>query len=338
MIVSLDAFTADDSIHLLLFGSNDKVIEQLNVIPNFCNRKMGKSRLVYDCIWDHNRPKIAALYEDKEIEILHGKNFKGFKLKYEGEAVTQIALSPNGKYIAYGLKDGSIYYLELGDNKETNVSSSQEILDCGNVMIGKLSSEVTHLKYFQKNSDSILLAGSANGRIYVFVKHICVNRFLMCDQSSIVFSSYLSNTGKILIITKLRTVIVYGEEGYFKQILFENRNRTPEANAAIVTSASISNDEKILAITLSDGSFEVYELKFHNDTVTAMQLMTLNRYIVPVSCAISYENETLDDSRSVVDTQRENGRDHFKQAGKRFVAIGRINGHIEVGIIEISVK
>lgn len=297
LVISLDTFYEDNnnSVHILLSGSDDKTVKQLHVYPEIMDNKEVKNLPVFDTFWDKTGLHVAIANNKKKIHVQNGRNVLT-ETKELPSRVKHITFAPCGQKVAYSLENGNVEEFDL--------------ISLRHVPVMMLQDTVTYLKYYNLKSEDVkfgepanlLVAASENGTLMVSKsgKCICLRKPLNPKQvpiKPIVQSFYVKCVQRLLTVSKNRSIMLWDFDKVTSAVLQGDKNST-------VTSAALSGDESMLAVTMADGSFDVFTLHVENGGLRAefVQGKCLNGGLR--SCAFSCD--------------------------KKYLALGKEDGNIEV--------
>lgn len=326
-MVCLDTFYDDtkNAVHILLSGSDDKTVKQWHIQPTPPRQNTAKLLPIFDCFWNLSGvPRIAVVNSLNKVQVMNGHNLIMESERMESP-IKAVRFSLCGNKIAVGLENGDIMEFDFKARRYETLM--------------KLHDSVVLLKYFntskqgfdysqrrecrnlmytpQSARNSVMVVATAqNGWVTIYRN----NRALCLVQPSPLLSTivkqvsiipivqcfFIRAADKLLTVSQNRTIKVWNlEDGGF-DILFGDKTQNESAKSS-VTMASVSLDQSLLAITMADGSFEIYAIEVFQGAIK----LILNQEV------------KLDNSvRSC----------RFSENGK-ILALGHDNGNIVVRIV-----
>lgn len=281
-MVCLDTFYDDtqNSVHILLSGSDDKTVKQWQIQPAAQKSDTSKLLPIFDCFWNYSSsiPRIAAVNASNVIQIMNGHNLL-IESKRMPSPIKVIRFSLCGNKIAMGLENGDVIEFDFKNRLYKTLM--------------KLHDSVVLLKYFNISKEErngfakielesyfMLVATAQNGWVTVYKNNraLCLIQPPPSNTSlkqmsviPIVQCFYIKAADKLLAVSQNRTIKAWNLESGTCDILFGDRIHNTSNNT--VTMATLSVDQSQLAITMTDHTFEVYTL----DVFESKIIMTLSQ-------------------------------------------------------------
>lgn len=261
------------------------------------DRKEVKNLPVFDTTWDKNLLHVAIANNKNKIHILNGRNIL-METKEFHQQIDHVTFTPCGHKVAYSFDNGNVEEFDLVSMRSYPV------------MV--LHDAVTYLKYFNvkeeeykiTESEQILVAASKNGTLMVNRNGKCLclrkpynSQLKQVPIKPIVQSFFIKSVQKLLTISKNRSILLWDIDQVSCTALQGDKNSE-------VYSASISFDNTMLAVTMSDGSFDIFSLQVENGSLKAEYVQGKHFNVGLRSCAFSCD--------------------------KKYLALGKDDGNIEV--------
>ncbi|XP_018327304.1 uncharacterized protein LOC108738400 [Agrilus planipennis] len=190
-------------------------------------------------------------------------------------SITKICFSLCGNKITIGLQNGEVIELDIKTKKYKTVMLLHE--------------SVSFLKYFEESdvrmvpsctnnkdcpgpNSGTLVAAAQNGwfSVYRNNKVMCLvqppspSDLKQVPIFPIVSCFYIKKAGKLLSIAKNRTIKTWNLQDASYVVLIGEKTLRDNEKQHNVVNVSLSDDESLLAITMSDNTFDIYTLNVQN--------------------------------------------------------------------------
>lgn len=250
-VISLDTFyeDKDDSVHILLSGSNNKTVLQWHVNPNMEEKKMLKYLPIYSVFWNKHKSKLAIVDEGNNINLNEDKQVQLNK----GNPITKIVYYSNDKLV-YALRNGDV--VRYSCIKEDSQS-----------IIMNLGGQVQILKYI-KEVGAVVASSGGCLKLYSHKK-----TFTLTNEESFVDCFNTQLPGILLAVTKMGKILIWNTKTKTHHIANENLI-IEKCHFTQVTMAVLSKCQTKLAITTTDKTFQVYAIKYTKDFVDVKLLIS----------------------------------------------------------------
>lgn len=295
MVVSLDTFYEDynNSVHILLSGLDDNTVKQWHVHPELRVNQTHKKLPIYSVFWINNTPKLAIANTGNQIQILNEDKIR-IETEESYSSIKKIVFSKCGSKLIYGLENGEVNEFNL----ETKTYHKLMTLH-GNITLLKYLNENLYLidsTSFPNNKfNNLIVASADNGCLMVFVNNFALK--LRSPVTSprlptvpVVECFYLNKINKLLEIDEHRIIKLWSIEEASHEVLIGDVIYSE--TFCNVTMASLSSDQTMLALTMMDCIFEIYNLNYSSNVKITLHWSTTMDSPLRC-CTFSYDNKYL---------------------------------------------
>lgn len=298
LVVSLDTFYEDynNSVHILLSGLDDNTVKQWHVHPELKVNKTYKKLPIFSVYWGNITPKVAIANAGDQIQVLNEDKIR-IETEQTKNPIKKVVFSLCGTKLVYGLENGEIIEFNLETKTYTKLMTLH-----GNIKLLKyLNEDINYIgqSFHVHSCTNIIVASADNGCFMIYLNRRALQllppakfiQLLQLPIVPIVECFYLNKIDQLLTIAENRSIKLWNIKKSTNEVLSGDMIYTDTCSN--VTMAIISNCQTKLAITMTDSTFEVYNLNYTHDC-----LETNIYWNMPVdcplrSCAISFDNKYL---------------------------------------------
>lgn len=288
---------------MLLSGSDDKTVKQWHIQPTLQYEDTATLLPIFDCFWNYSSstPRIAVVNTTNRVQVMNGHSLI-IETDRMRSPIKAVRFSLCGNKIAIGLENGDIMEFDY-KNRHYEILMS-------------LHDSVVLLKYFSAVKDgcrncskndllletAFLVATAQNGWVTIYKdgRALCLIQPSPSNVSlkqvpivPIVQCFYIRAAEMLLSVSENRTIKSWNLKDGSCNILVGDKITESETSNYVVTMATLSKDQSLLAITMADGCFEIYSLDVNNSVIS----LTWNqgrRFESPLrSCRFSHNGKIL---------------------------------------------
>lgn len=290
-------------MHILLSGIEDNTVKQWHVHPELKLNQTYKKLPIYSVFWGNTLPKLAIANTGDQIQILNEDKIR-IETEKTNNPIKKIAFSLCGTKLIYGLENGDIIEFNL----ETKCYKKLMTLHGSIKVLKYLNEDLSLMKiggeqFYNQNSNNgisnLIIASADNGCLMVYFNNYALQ--LRSPQTPdvtplrrlpvvpIIECFYLSKIDRLLTVAENRSIKIWIVLKGTHEVL--NGDMLYNETHCNVTMAIMSNDQKMLAVTMTDSTFEIYNLDDTLDYVKTILYWNTSVDCPLRCCAFSYDNK-----------------------------------------------